>query len=154
MPAIQHEAYAAVLFFPDRHTATKFATQFIEDKPTLNDKPLYAKPQLPPSVTAAQRPLVNARHVLATEKKGEKTSIDFRKRMVYLGTSCVAKQLATGTLMIDPKFDKSIGDKMLAASTNKDYFKNLKSTGNDQAPPAKRARDDHKGGKGKGGKGK
>ena len=87
------------------------------------------------------------------KKKAEKTSFDLRKRMLYLGTSCVAKQLATGMLMIDPKFDKSIGDKMLAASTNKDYFKNLKSTGNDQAPPAKRAWDDHKGGKGKGGKG-
>ena len=74
--------------------------------------------------------------------------------MLYLGTSCVAKQLATGMLMIDPKFDKSIGDKMLAASTNKDYFKNLKSTGNDQAPPEKRARVDNTGGKGKGGKGK
>ena len=75
MPTIQQKAYAAVLFFPDRQTAAKFATQFIEDEPTLNDKPFYTKPQLPPSVIASQRPLVNARHVLATEKESRKNIV-------------------------------------------------------------------------------
>ena len=71
-PYMAHKQQAVVISFKDAATAAKFAREFIAEKPSLDGKPIYCKPEQPPMVQVeSQRPLVNVRHALKTAKKGE-----------------------------------------------------------------------------------
>ena len=100
-PYMAHKQQAVVISFKDAATAAKFAREFIADKPSVDGKPIYCKPELPPMVIESQRPLVNVRHALKTAKKGEEVKVCFKTRRIFLKDACGARQLATRAMSFD-----------------------------------------------------
>ena len=153
-PYMAHKQQAVVISFKDAATAAKFAREFIADKPSLDGKPIYCKPELPPMVIESQRPLVNVRHALKTAKKGEEVKVCFKTRRIFLKDTCVARQLATRVMKFDNKnLGAELTKKLEEAAVATNYFQNLKKQDDGRdAPPAKVSRTDGKGsGKGKSG---
>ena len=103
-PYMAHKQQAVVISFKDAATAAKFAREFIAEKPSLDGKPIYCKPEQPPMVQVeSQRPLVNVRHALKTAKKGEEVKVCFKTRRIFLKETCVARQLATRATTVFPR---------------------------------------------------
>ena len=153
-PYMAHKQQAVVISFKDAATAAKFAREFIADKPTVDGKPIYCKPELPPMVIESQRPLVNVRHALKSAKKGEEVKVCFKTRRIFLKDTCVARQMATKAMQFDHKnLGAELAKKLEEAAVATNYFQNLKKQDDSRdAPPAKVLRTDGKGsGKGKSG---
>ena len=144
-PHMAHKQQAVVISFKDAATAAKFAREFIVDKPSLERKPIYCKPELPPMAIESQRPLVNCRHALKSAKKGEEVKVCFKTRRIFLKDACVARQLATRAMSFDKNLPAELTKKLQEAAAAQNYFQNLKKQdeGRD-APPAKMWRTDGK----------
>ena len=140
-----HKQQAVVISFKDAATAAKFVWEFIADKPSVDGKPIYCKPELPPMVIESQRPLVNVRHALKTAKKGEEVKVCFKTRRIFLKETCVARQLATRAMSFDKNLGAELMKKLEEAAVATNYFQNLKKQdeGRDDAP-AKKQRTDGK----------
>ena len=153
-PYMAHKQQAVVISFKDAATAAKFAREFIADKPTVDGKPIYCKPELPPMVIESQRPLVNVRHALKTAKKGEEVKVCFKTRRIFLKETCVARQLATRAMSFDKNLGAELMKKLEEAAVATNYFQNLKKhdEGRDEAPPKKQRTDGKSAGKGAPGK--
>ena len=144
-PHMAHKQQAVVISFTDAATAAKFAREFIADKPTVDGKPIYCKPELPPMVIESQRPLVNVRHALKSAKKGEEVKVCFKTRRIFLKETCVARQLATRAMSFEKNLGAELTKKLEEAAVATNYFQNLKKQdeGRDDAP-AKKQRTDGK----------
>ena len=138
-PYMAHKQQAVVISFKDAATAAKFAREFIADKPSLDGKPIYCKPELPPMVIESQRPLVNVRHALKSAKKGEEVKVCFKTRRIFLKETCVARQLATRAMSFEKNLGAELTKKLEEAAVATNYFQNLKKQdeGRDDAPAKK-----------------
>ena len=144
-----HKQQAVVISFKDAATAAKFVREFIVDKPSLERKPIYCKPELPPMVIESQRPLVNCRHALKSAKKGEEVKVCFKTRRIFLKDACGARQLATRAMSFDKNLPAELTKTRQEVAVAERYFQDIKKQdeGRD-APAGKKPRTDKGSGKG------
>ena len=148
-PYMAHKQQAVVISFKDAATAAKIAREFIADKPSVDGKPIYCKPELPPMVIESQQPLVNVRHALKSAKKGEEVKVCFKTRRIFLKDTCVARQLATRAMSFDKNLPAELTKTRQEAAVAERYFQDIKKQdeGRD-APAGKKPRTDKGSGKG------